>query len=849
MPLDLAPRARRRLVVPAPRHDARETILAARPFFLRGAAAPVAAAPPLLSFPDADFMDDFLAATGDASLLPKLLAWRDWAEPPSGVLDAAGRALYPASLARAEPYAIEPEDDVGTDGVPAGTPPWLRKLYLPLHLRFTIVAFDLVCRRLGFPPVDRARVVASGAVVRRLRLNREEIEWEDWISADGKRGIWTRLALPIGQLDPAAIADAAYAGQEVTLRARLGLAAAAPLPKALDSAKLALLQPDAAGGQAAKHTTVYGYLPVFSSAEQAPDSAPASPAAIVAALQARATETMQAAADAIPAMADRLRDALGDLLAETILPEEPTLAEYEDAWDVAVAYAASAFTRPSGISDAAAAIALATAPSPRPSGPLDEDVALTLDTALVGMFAAGFVALAPSSVDGDAIDPDAPETAGMWLGRARDLMVSAAAAEPSLRAALFGSNWGADNFADNRPSWRILLDYRLHRWVTALLGGTPIPPPRPGVASQVAADGAALLFTDALLRLRVLRLALAASLRTQMFGPGADTTSLTDIAPEGPVSTPGSLGTEIAAALALEAWRGTEQEPSWPPLDTATPTTGSDRRAFRAHDAAMRLEAIYAEFESAVAPAGTAFDEEQTARLDDRAGTIAARLTTLTDTATDAASLRAQGLEIREQPARGILGIPGFAPTSFAIASLGIPLAARYADQAYALRVSRDEARVQRLRYDSDSLYAVWCFARIAGRDACEKEQVVWTLGSEPFSIAEPTDLLGARPATVQLPDINRLIRDIPRIAKAKAKPFAAFAAPPNSSYITGEEAEDTKRAWGIGWICSFAIPVLTICAWILFSIIFSILIILPSFTWMLFLKFCIPIPVPKKPS
>jgi hypothetical protein len=412
---------------------------------------------------------------------------------------------------------------------------------------------------------------------------------------------------------------------------------------------------------------------------------------------------------------------------------------------------------------------------------------------------------------------------------------------------LFGSDWGADNFLANRPSWRVLLDARLRQYATALIDGTPVPPARAGTTSQINTGDAGVLFTCVMLRLRVLRIALAASLREQMFGPGADASSLIEIAPEGPAATAGALGTEIAAALALEEWRGTPEEPAWPPLNTATPPTGSDRRAFRAHEAAMRLDEIYAEFENAVAPAGTAFDEEQSARLDDRANAIAARLATLTDTPTAAASLRAQGLEIREQPARGILGIPGFAPTSFAVASLGIALAARYADQAYALRVSRDEARVQRLRYDADSLYAVWCFARVAGRDACEKEQVVWTLGSEPFSLAEPTDLLGARPATVQLPDINKLIRDIPRIAKAKAKPFAAFAAPPNSSYITGEEAADTKRAWGIGWICSFAIPVLTICAWILFSIIFSILIILPSFTWMLFLKFCIPIPVPKK--
>jgi hypothetical protein len=50
----------------------------------------------------------------------------------------------------------------------------------------------------------------------------------------------------------------------------------------------------------------------------------------------------------------------------------------------------------------------------------------------------------------------------------------------------------------------------------------------------------------------------------------------------------------------------------------------------------------------------------------------------------------------------------------------------------------------------------------------------VWTLRSEPFSIADPTDLLGARPASIQMPDIPKLLRDIPRIARARARPLPA---------------------------------------------------------------------------
>jgi hypothetical protein len=465
---------------------------------------------------------------------------------------------------------------------------------------------------------------------------------------------------------------------------------------------------------------------------------------------------------------------------------------------------------------------------------------------LGAMLAAGFAVLAPGTVDADALDTDEPETAGLWLGRARDLLGTWAGIG-SLPTERFGSIWGAQNYIANRPSWRVLLDHRLRQVAAAFRNGTPVPPATGGVTVGVDVEDAGVLWACVLLRLRVMRIALAATVRRQMFGADAETASLIAMQAGVPAATPGALGEEIAAALGLESWRGTPDAPTWPPLDLRTPPGTGDLRASDAHDAARRLEAAYAEFETGVAPAGTAFDEEQNARLAARATTIATRIGQLTGGSSAATVLRAQGLEVLEQPARGLLGLPGPAPTTLSIASLGIPLAARYADQAVALRVARDEARVPRKRYDHDSLYAVWCWARVAGRDRCEKETIVWTLGSEPFSIAEPTDILGAKPATVQLPDIPRLIRDIPRMAKARAKPFAAFAAPPNSSYITGEEPGDTRRASGIGWICSFGIPVLTICAFILFSIIFSILILIPGFFWMLLLKFCIPIPVPKK--
>nr|MBP6802167.1 hypothetical protein [Zoogloea sp.] len=69
------------------------------------------------------------------------------------------------------------------------------------------------------------------------------------------------------------------------------------------------------------------------------------------------------------------------------------------------------------------------------------------------------------------------------------------------------------------------------------------------------------------------------------------------------------------------------------------------------------------------------------------------------------------------------------------------------------------------------------------------------------------------------------------------------IAAPPGSGVKVGDAMADTRRDFGLGMICNFGIPILTICALILFNIIFSILIKLPAFSWMLFLKFCLPFP------
>ncbi len=157
---------------------------------------------------------------------------------------------------------------------------------------------------------------------------------------------------------------------------------------------------------------------------------------------------------------------------------------------------------------------------------------------------------------------------------------------------------------------------------------------------------------------------------------------------------------------------------------------------------------------------------------------------------------------------------------------------------------ARDLLNLVRPRYDTDSIYCVQCFVKIAGRNSCEKDQIIWSDRTEPFTIAEPTDILGVRPVAMRLPDIKKLIRDIPRISKARANPFASVSMPSDSGIsVDPDNMSNVSRKMGIQMICSYGIPVFTLCAWVLFSIIFSILSIIPSFFWMKFLKFCLPAP------
>lgn len=826
----------RRLLVPADRAPSRERLLTTAPFFLRDLAQVPAEAPPrLLSFESDSFMDDFLAtAAGKRPTLPRLLPWRDWSEPPAGLVDAHGQARYAtASLARRTPAGTDIEASSGpamdADGIPHGlvaaekatTPPWLRKLYLPLHERFNLISFDVVCAAAGWPRVARKRIKGSGAVIRRFIPGTagSPERWEDWIAVDERHGAWLPL-LPTdlqagASIDPAKL-PAPGAALELRLRSLLSLNATDPLPPlGLLSAPLSLLPPDA--GQAAEHCTLYGYLPVFSAAREVPTQLQAgdTPTAIATALSqrtlARLDTLFQGATDLRNAALPHLRS----LLDSTVLPARPSEA--------------SAATLSSNLA----------ASAPGGLGQVGNTLAHTIDKALLEALARLWQTLTSAATDDADIAGNVRSGTDLWVAST----AAVAASAPGLFNNLPGVSPGAQSAAaaawlsgPGSGAWDTLLRLRLHQLMDAWLAGTALPPPAQGNSTLIGTGHLAVVVVMALLRLRGCRLSLAARLNQALYNAplAAD---LKAVAADGKRQMGLAALAELAETLlAQEAARGDIQAtPPWPPVPMPA------QWILDAHAHGEAIAKIYARFDDGLAGAGNAAVDQLNARIE----TTETELNTAVAGLRAGLSLGAAQLGLNEQPPCGLLVLPGIRVAGTVLAAFRTAAAARYTaePERLALPEARSDDALPRLRFDAEHLYAAWAWVRVAGHTPCEPERIVWTRRSEPFSIADPTDLLGARPASIQMPDIPKLLRDIPRIARARAKPFAGMAAPPGSGVITGADMADTRRDFGIGMICNFGIPVLTICALILFKIIFTVLITLPSFSWMLFLKFCLPFP------
>jgi len=135
--------------------------------------------------------------------------------------------------------------------------------------------------------------------------------------------------------------------------------------------------------------------------------------------------------------------------------------------------------------------------------------------------------------------------------------------------------------------------------------------------------------------------------------------------------------------------------------------------------------------------------------------------------------------------------------------------------------------------------YAVRAFIRVKQEEGCPPK-LCWSDYSENFRIL-PWYAGDAPPIQVPLPDATD--RDLLK----NLKPGVTFELPPSLANLLRGNPEDLQKGKGntggltIGWLCSFSIPLITICAFIVLNIFLQLFDLV--FRWMLWIKICIPIP------
>jgi hypothetical protein len=143
-------------------------------------------------------------------------------------------------------------------------------------------------------------------------------------------------------------------------------------------------------------------------------------------------------------------------------------------------------------------------------------------------------------------------------------------------------------------------------------------------------------------------------------------------------------------------------------------------------------------------------------------------------------------------------------------------------------------------RFDEpDARYVLRAFIRLKPEGVCPCK-TLWSDYSEPFVIA-PWYEGGGTPTQVALPDITDR-----KLLKA-LKPNVSFLLPPALQNLLAGNPKDMldgkpgSGSFSVGWICSFSIPVITLCAFIVLNIFLSLFDLF--FGWMMSIKICIPFP------
>lgn len=148
---------------------------------------------------------------------------------------------------------------------------------------------------------------------------------------------------------------------------------------------------------------------------------------------------------------------------------------------------------------------------------------------------------------------------------------------------------------------------------------------------------------------------------------------------------------------------------------------------------------------------------------------------------------------------------------------------------------------------DPDAHYVLRPFVRLKPEGACPG-RLVWGRQGEPFVIAPWFESGGAAPTRIQLPDPGD------RSQLAAMRPNVSFVVPAALQKLLSAEGSDLLEGrggnggGGLTWLCSFSLPILTLCAFIVLNIFLSLFNLV--FGWLPMIKICLPWPkVAPKPA
>lgn len=143
--------------------------------------------------------------------------------------------------------------------------------------------------------------------------------------------------------------------------------------------------------------------------------------------------------------------------------------------------------------------------------------------------------------------------------------------------------------------------------------------------------------------------------------------------------------------------------------------------------------------------------------------------------------------------------------------------------------------------------YVVRCVATLEVHPGCVVE--AWGPACDPIVVAPHHDPFGGRPVQIEIPSLAALGKMIgglsaAQLARRGGTPVA-FRQPGQQPTIDGDPPKVTGHM-SLNFICSFGIPLITICAYLMLSIALILLFPLKIvFSFLFSLKFCIPIPGP----